>query len=517
MESARLAETEASATPLLHEGPQAPRAQPAEAASPWLGSSRYGYTFRRVLFGADVVALMLAGAAASAVEVAAGRGGPNATEVSVFLAFVVLWLVLAGGLGLYHAADRRVEYSFVNDLGSVFTVTTTWIWLFVLALSAVSSGPIELLWPAVLWATVILCVLSMRVFARAAARNRSWYRQAVVLVGEGEEIDRILRRIRRHPEWGLDPIASVRFVSDQPLLDRLGVDGVRSTERIGHDRDGGQAAAVAEAVQSLNVTRAIVASGARTLSERTELIRRLAEEQICVDYVSGEPEALYSSAVLHHLEGLPVLSVQPTNLGRTAEAAKRCLDVFASALGLLLLSPFFAYAAIRIKLDSPGPVFFRHRRVGRAGAAFEMVKFRTMVTGADAMRGDLREAHQVGGRNGLFKLRDDPRITPVGRRLRRSSLDELPQLWNVLRGDMSLVGPRPLPLDEAPLVIDHFRARLRMRPGITGPWQTQGRSDIPFEDMVKLDYTYVVGWSMREDLSILLRTASAVARGRGAY
>ena len=146
-----------------------------------------------------------------------------------------------------------------------------------------------------------------------------------------------------------------------------------------------------------------------------------------------------------------------------------------------------------------------------------MLKLRTMVEGADSMRDEVRVASIHGGDANMLKLRDDPRVTRIGRVLRRSSLDELPQLWNVLRGDMSLVGPRPLPLDEARLVTDHFRARLQMRPGMTGPWQTQGRGDIPFEDMVKLDYTYVVGWSMREDMSLLLRTVTAVVRGRGAY
>jgi lipopolysaccharide/colanic/teichoic acid biosynthesis glycosyltransferase len=187
-----------------------------------------------------------------------------------------------------------------------------------------------------------------------------------------------------------------------------------------------------------------------------------------------------------------------------------------TGIALVLLSPVFAWVAVRIKLDSDGNVFFRQRRAGRDGRPFEMLKFRTMVDGADSMRGSLRaETDQEGST--LFKLSDDPRITPLGARLRRWSLDELPQLWNVLRGDMSLVGPRPLPLDEAFLAEEHYAERMKVRPGMTGPWQIHGRSDIPFEDMVKLDYTYVASWTMREDLRLLIRTAGAVLRGRGAY
>ncbi|HEY8494282.1 MAG TPA: sugar transferase, partial [Myxococcota bacterium] len=258
------------------------------------------------------------------------------------------------------------------------------------------------------------------------------------------------------------------------------------------------------------------AGGHFTVAEQTELIRELLREEIAVDHVAGEAEALYSTAVLHHFEGIPVLSIQASAPGRGARALKRVVDVALAATGLVLTSPLLAYAAVRIKLDSPGPVLFRQRRVGLRGREFTMLKLRTMVVGADAARDELRPLSLHGG-SGLFKLRDDPRVTRVGRKLRRYSIDELPQLWNVLRGDMSLVGPRPLPLDEAPNVGDQYAERAMMRPGITGPWQTQGRSEIPFEDMLKLDYAYVVGWSMREDLRLLVRTLGAVLRGRGAY
>jgi lipopolysaccharide/colanic/teichoic acid biosynthesis glycosyltransferase len=170
---------------------------------------------------------------------------------------------------------------------------------------------------------------------------------------------------------------------------------------------------------------------------------------------------------------------------------------------------------VRIKLDSPGPVFFKQRRTGVRGSSFEVFKFRTMSEDAEQYRDELSALSMHG--DAKFKVVDDPRITRVGSGLRRKSIDELPQLLNVLRGEMSLVGPRPLPTGESKLIGDRYRARFNVKPGITGPWQVLGRSDIPFEDMLKLDYTYVTNWSIGDDIRLLIRTIGAIARGRGAY
>jgi lipopolysaccharide/colanic/teichoic acid biosynthesis glycosyltransferase len=174
-----------------------------------------------------------------------------------------------------------------------------------------------------------------------------------------------------------------------------------------------------------------------------------------------------------------------------------------------------AWAAIRVKTGSSGPVFYRDPRTGRDDREFLAIKFRTMVEGADQMRPGLRDEADPAGEKVMFKLADDPRVTGVGRTLRVWSIDELPQLWNVIKGDMSLVGPRPLPPDEAQRAEELFAARSRMRPGLAGPWQALGRSTIPFEEMVRLDYTYVTGWSMTEDLRLILRTLSSVLSRKG--
>jgi exopolysaccharide biosynthesis polyprenyl glycosylphosphotransferase len=182
---------------------------------------------------------------------------------------------------------------------------------------------------------------------------------------------------------------------------------------------------------------------------------------------------------------------------------------------VLALAPFFVAIAIAIKLDSPGPVFYRQERVGKDGARFGMLKFRSMRQDADRLLEALRQKNEATGP--LFKMRDDPRVTRVGRILRRLSLDELPQLFNVLRGEMSLVGPRPpIPSEVAEYEEWQF-GRLRAVPGITGLWQVSGRSDVPFHDMVRLDLHYIRNWSLALDLAILLRTIPAVLTSRGAY
>ena len=188
------------------------------------------------------------------------------------------------------------------------------------------------------------------------------------------------------------------------------------------------------------------------------------------------------------------------------------MDVTCSTVGLVFISPLLALVAAAIKLDSPGPVFFRQTRIGQDGRPFSMLKFRSMVDGADAQKPELLEHNEA---DGLFKIADDPRITRVGRLIRKLSLDELPQLMNVLRGEMSLVGPRPLVVEDDQRVEGRHRRRLRLLPGMTGPWQVLGSSRIPLSEMVNIDYLYGANWSLWTDVKILLRTAEHVVGRRG--
>ncbi|CAL9659464.1 hypothetical protein SUDANB145_06920 [Streptomyces sp. enrichment culture] len=214
--------------------------------------------------------------------------------------------------------------------------------------------------------------------------------------------------------------------------------------------------------------------------------------------------------------GVPLVRIQAPNLSRAARLPKELLDRSLAAVLLLLLALPMLVVALVVRLDSPGPAFFRQQRVGRYGDHFTMLKFRTMRPDSEALRAELRHLNQNSD-GLLFKVKQDPRVTRVGSFLRRSSLDELPQLLNVLRGHMSLVGPRPSLPEEVEEYSPDIKRRLLVKPGLTGLWQVSGRSDLPWEEAVRLDLGYVDNWSMSLDLSILLRTGSAVVRGTGAY
>jgi exopolysaccharide biosynthesis polyprenyl glycosylphosphotransferase len=228
-----------------------------------------------------------------------------------------------------------------------------------------------------------------------------------------------------------------------------------------------------------------------------------------VDVVPRLFEFLDGVRALDQVGGLPLLSIGTPHLTRSSRIAKRTLDIAFSAFLLLLLAPLIAAIAVAIKVESRGPVLFRQLRVGRGRTTFGMLKFRSMYQDA---------ALRLNDDGVMVKVREDPRTTRVGRLLRRFSLDELPQLLNVLRGEMSLVGPRPLISEESAALDESWHVRrFDLHPGMTGPWQIQGRSETPFHEMIRLDYQYVSGWSLARDVEILLATVPAVLAGRGAY
>jgi exopolysaccharide biosynthesis polyprenyl glycosylphosphotransferase len=218
---------------------------------------------------------------------------------------------------------------------------------------------------------------------------------------------------------------------------------------------------------------------------------------------------------LDAINGIPLLSVRDTAIHGWNLLLKRALDVMIAGTALLLLAPLLGLIALAIRLDSPGPILFRQRRVGRGETTFDLLKFRSMHQNAERVVHELMAINEATGP--LFKSRRDPRVTRVGRVLRRWSLDELPQLWNVLRGEMSLVGPRPPLPREVAQYEPYHRRRLTVAPGLTGLWQVSGRSELSFDEMVEMDIYYIENWSLGLDLRILLRTIPAVFRGRGAY
>jgi exopolysaccharide biosynthesis polyprenyl glycosylphosphotransferase len=282
------------------------------------------------------------------------------------------------------------------------------------------------------------------------------------------------------------------------------------------DLGGGDLAALRETLDRTGA-RGVILVGAERLpdEELLELLRSVRLRGVPLRVVPGALALMRSHPVLSESMGLPLLEVRYPRLDNTQRVLKRALDVAVSVGGLALLSPLFLAVAIAIRLDSLGPILFRQKRVGADEKVFICYMFRSMYEGAERRQEQLESLNEAGGP--VFKIKDDPRVTPVGHFLRRWSLDELPQLVNVLKGEMSLVGPRPLPVRDFHRMEEAHKRRLGAIPGMTGYWQISGRSNLSFEEMVRLDLYYIENWSLSFDVKIILHTLGAVLRREGAY
>jgi exopolysaccharide biosynthesis polyprenyl glycosylphosphotransferase len=466
---------------------------------------------RRLLVLTDVALL---GLALFIVEVLRWITWGDSTPAALLMAFgavsIPAWLVLAHANGLYHAGSYRVEHDAAEEVGPIMRVTTLWAWSMFLAVVLTRGAVNWLEQLAVLWAVVCVLSITGRAVARAYGRRQAWYLQNALVLGTSSQAASIVRKLMRHPEFGVHVVAVVD-------LERNGMTVERSEEFafvpvISAGTDLGTL------VDTYDVDRVVIGSSSYS-TDRNDVLHRLGALGIQIDVIPTPFEALGARVDVHHLEGAPLMTLPRPRLGRSAKAMKRALDIGASAVALVLLLPLLAVCAVAIKLDSRGPLFFRQTRVGRDGRRFKLWKFRSMYPDADARKEEFAELNLHDGppESCMFKIRQDPRVTRVGRILRRYSLDELPQLCNVLVGDMSLVGPRPLIEKEARQVNGRFRHRLSLTPGVTGLWQVNGRSEIPFTEMVSLDYLYVTNWTLWGDVKLLMKTLPAVARGNGAY
>ncbi len=339
--------------------------------------------------------------------------------------------------------------------------------------------------------------VAIRVAARAA-RRRGRNTRTFAVAGSGDFAAAVAQRMLDHREWGL---VLAGYVSEDGA-------GGRNGPVLGNLADLGF-------ILEKHVIDLVVFAVSPARMEAVEAGVALCEQlgvrvKICLD-LSPRRIARLS---FEDLDGVPVLDLATTPTDALALAAKRAFDVAASVLALLLASPLMLAMAVGIKLDSPGPVLFRQARVGRYGRPFSLLKFRSMRCGAEGQLEALRHRNDVG--EPAFKLRDDPRITRLGRLLRRTSLDEVPQFWNVLVGEMSVVGPRPPLPSEVERYQRWQRRRLSVRPGITCTWQVSGRSEVDFDRWVELDLQYIDTWSLWKDVEIVLRTIPAVIQGRGA-
>ena len=425
----------------------------------------------------------------------------------LFAATLPCWLVVANLYGLYSRDAQRADHSTADDAPAVLNMTTLGAWLLYVLARITGAADLEVPKLIAFWAAAIVAILVSRALARLITRRSIAFVQNSIIVGAGSVGQLVGRKLLQHPEYGINPVG---FVDDHP------------EERTHQDRLSvlGDTAQLPELVRQFDVERVIVAFNSGPYDSTLSAVRDLADQGVQVDIVPRLYEVVGAETTVHAVEGLPLLSVPPPGLSWSKRGLKRALDLVVASAALLVLGPLFGLVALLIRFDSHGPAFFRQPRIGENGRTFRIWKFRTMTADADERKADYAHLNIHDGPNGdprMFKIHDDPRVTRVGRFLRRCSIDELPQLFNVIRGDMSIVGPRPLIPDEHQYVTDWAERRLALRPGMTGLWQVLGRNGIGFDEMVRLDYVYVNTWSLWNDLRLMARTVPAVFGANGRF
>jgi exopolysaccharide biosynthesis polyprenyl glycosylphosphotransferase len=445
--------------------------------------------FRRTLAVADVLAV-------SAVLIA-GTLLLGDDRISIGMVGAVGLLILVMKMvGLYDRDELLLHKTTLDELPALFEIATLsalLLWLVGDQLIVGDLGRRQILG---MWLLLFLFMIIGRSLARYLA-TRLTKPERCLLIGDSRAAGMLQRKL------AIGGAVSAEVVGRLPLaLAEAGPGGAtipmvpETLERI---------------LTEQQIHRVILAPGRVDSVSLLHIVRELRTLEVGVSILPATPPVTRSASP-DHIHGLTLFGVPGFEIGRSSRLLKRTFDVIASSLALLVLSPVLLAIAVAIKLDSPGSVLFRQRRIGREGLPFEILKFRSMYEGSQTGREELRDVNEA---DGLFKIERDPRITRVGRVIRRSSLDELPQLVNVLKGEMSLVGPRPLVPDEDAQVDGFFRRRLDVTPGITGYWQSLGSSRIPLRDMIQLDFLYVASWSMWNDVRILLRTVPYVVGRRG--
>jgi len=457
----------------------------------------------------------LAGVSAAVLTTTLLWGTVGANPVSdaaeLLLLFVSLptWLLVAKLHGLYDRDQERADNSTVDDLVGVFHVVTIVVWVSLVAAVVtgfVKADPAQL---AAFWVAAFAFVTAGRGAARAAGRRSPRYVQNTIIVGAGDIGQLVARKLTNHPEYGLNLIG---FVDNAPKSRRSDLDNLTVL---------GSPSSLRYLIERYGVERVVVAFSNDSAEETLKIVREVGDLDVQVDVVPRLFELVGPKVSFHSVEGLPLVGVGPTRLTPAARGFKRLVDIVLSAGALLALSPVLAYIALRIKRDSQGPVFFRQTRLGMNMREFTALKFRTMKVDTDQEehRRYIREISRSGvatNGNGLFKLERRDAITPFGQWLRKTSLDELPQLINVLRGDMSLVGPRPCIPYETETFASHHFDRFLVPAGITGLWQVTARANSTFGEALDMDVAYARGWSTGLDLRLLLRTPFQLLRQRGA-
>jgi exopolysaccharide biosynthesis polyprenyl glycosylphosphotransferase len=465
--------------------------QITEARGP-AASMRRDALFRRMLLMADMAAIV----GAFALTVQLSSRSLQLTWASI--AGVPILLVGAKLFGLYDRDEALLRKTTLDEAPKLLHVATFCALVAWLAGGLIVAGELNRHEALFLWLMLAGLLMLARATARAIAL-RVAPAERCLFIGDEVSARAIRSKLTGHGGVRAEMVAHLDLDKAAPWST-----DTCSAVRLSEIRD---------LARTLDVHRAIVAPRSADAGEMLDLVRTLKAVGVRVSVLPRLLEVVGSSVEFDDLHGVTVMGVRRFDLTRSSRALKRAFDLLGVSLGLLAISPLMLAIAIAIKLDSRGPVFFRQLRVGRYGQRFYMLKFRTMVPDADALKDSLR--HRNEAQEGLFKIADDPRVTPVGRFLRKSALDELPQLLNILRGEMSLVGPRPLVVEEDERIEGWHRRRLELMPGMTGPWQILRPACVPLREMMAIDYLYVANWSLWTDIKILLRTVPHVVGRRG--
>jgi exopolysaccharide biosynthesis polyprenyl glycosylphosphotransferase len=472
--------------------------------------ARRGWLVRRSLFAADVAGLTLAYLLATLMYGQAGAAGRlgSLRDLLVFVATLPCWVVLAKLHGLYDRDEERADHSTADDVVGVFHLVTIGAWLLVVGAFLTGLFKPEISKVIALWLLAIVIVTVTRTIAREACRRSAAFVQNTLIVGAGDVGQLIARKLIKHPEYGINVVG---FVDDRPKARRADLPDSLIVL--------GGLEGLLETIDRLDVERVVVAFSNEPSSELIAAVRRLRTLDVQVDLVPRLFEVVGPRVAVHTVEGLSLIGLPPARLTRSSRVLKRMIDVMGATVGLVLAAPLFAYIALRIRLDSPGPVLFRQTRLGAGMKEFTALKFRTMKVDTDAsvhreyIRRTMSSSAEAGA-NGIFKLDRGDAVTAFGRWLRMTSLDELPQLVNVLRGDMSLVGPRPC----IPYETEHFQPhqldRFLVPQGITGLWQVTARANSTFGEALDMDVAYARSWSLGLDLRLLLQTPLELVRQR---
>ena len=454
-----------------------------------------------VLASADAVALLLACTAAAFFD----SGLRTQSSLLLFALALPIWIVAIRICGLYDGDDRRPGHSTLDELVPLAQLLTAGTWCgLVLTWLAGRHDVIE--GAMIYWASAIVLVPVARSSVRAALRRGPDYSQRTVIMGAGEVGQLVARKIAQHPECGLRVVG---FLDAEPRPIRQ---ELADLPVLGAPDD------LARVFSENHVDRVVVAFSRDRHKELADLIHAARCRGVHVDVVPRLFDAVGPVGEVNHVEGLPLVSIYRSKQSQPARWMKRAIDIVIAAAALFVTLPLFVWIAWRVKRDSAGPVFFRQVRLGEAQRSFTLLKFRTMATDTDDAphREYVRQIMHPGASptsNGLYKLDRRAEVTKFGALLRRTSLDELPQLLNVLRGDMSLVGPRPCLAYETELFEPHHFDRFLVPAGMTGLWQVTARARATLAEALDLDAAYARSWSLRLDLWLLIRTPIALLRG----